>query len=236
MPDGSMISAAKARADEAREKAYSTPLDQFHPADAALFRNDTLWPWFERLRAEDPVHYTAESEFGAYWSVTKGRDIIAVDSNHGVFSSDSEQGGIALGDGTQPRDTAGFISLDPPMHDEQRRVVAPMFSSASMAALEPVIRERAGKILDELPRGETFDFVDKVAIELTSQMLATLFDFPFEDRRLLPRFSDMLLSGPPTTPEQQAEREAEMFAILGRFVPLWNERSAHSTGGDLISL
>src|SRR5271167_3422704 len=132
MADGGVDLARKARAE-----AYSTPLDKFQVHDIEHFTSDTLWPWFERLRAEDPVHYTAESEFGSYWSVTKGRDIIAVDSNHGVFSSDSELGGIAIGDGTQPHDTASFISLDPPMHDEQRRVVAPMFSTSSMAALEP---------------------------------------------------------------------------------------------------
>jgi cytochrome P450 len=238
MPDGSMISAAKARADEAREKAYSTPLDQFHPADPALFRNDTLWPWFERLRAEDPVHYTAESEFGSYWSVTKGRDIIAVDSNHGVFSSDSEQGGIAIGDGTQPRDMASFISLDPPMHDEQRRVIAPMFSSSSMAALEPVIRERAGKILDELPRGETFDFVDRVAVELTSQMLATLFDYPFEERRKLPRCSDLILAKPEPggIVESEEARQVELFQILTPFVEMWGERLASPPRNDLLSM
>lgn len=151
MPDGSMTSAAAERAAKARDAAYSTPLDRYHPADAELFRSDTLWPWFERLRAEDPVHYTAESEYGGYWSVTRSRDIIAVDSNHGVFSSDSELGGIAVMDGLEPRERASFISLDPPMHDEQRRVVAPMFSSANMATLEPLIRERAAKILDELP-------------------------------------------------------------------------------------
>jgi cytochrome P450 len=238
MPDGSMTSADAAKALEAREKAYSTPLDQFHPADPALFRNDTLWPWFERLRAEDPVHYTAESEFGPYWSVTKGRDIISVDSNHGVFSSDSEAGGIAIGDGTQPREMASFISLDPPMHDEQRRVIAPMFSTASMAALEPVIRERAGKILDELPRGETFDFVDKVAVELTSQMLATLFDYPFEDRRQLPRCSDLILATPEPggIVESEEARQVELFQILTPFVGMWDERLAAPPRNDLLSM
>ena len=240
MPDGSMTSAnaAEARAREAREKAYSTPLERFHPADPALFRSDTLWPWFERLRAEDPVHYTAESEFGSYWSVTKGRDIIAVDSNHGVFSSDSELGGIAINDGTQPRDRASFISLDPPMHDEQRRVVAPMFSTASMAALEPVIRERAAKILDELPRGETFDFVDKVAVELTSQMLATLFDYPFEDRRQLPRCSDLILATPEPggIVESEEARQVELFQILTPFIGMWDERLASPPRNDLLSM
>jgi cytochrome P450 len=117
-------------------------------------------------------------------------------------------------------------------------VVSPMFTTASVVGLEDLIRERAGKILDELPIGETFDFVDKVSVELTSQMLATLFDFPFEERRLLPRMSDMILSGP--TPESTAEEQmawqAEAFAILGRFTPLWTERAAAPLRNDLISM
>jgi cytochrome P450 len=138
----------------------------------------------------------------------------------------------------EPRDRASFISLDPPLHDAQRKVVTPMFTSANMATLEPLIRERAGRILDELPIGETFDFVDRVSVELTSQMLATLFDFPFENRRLLPRFSDMILAGPPpdATQEQLMAMQTEAMSILGRFVPLWLERGARPPGSDLISM
>jgi cytochrome P450 len=225
-------------ARDARERAYSTPLKDFHVADVDLFTSDTHWPWFERLRAEDPVHYCAQSEFGPYWSVTKFEDIIAVDGNHGAFSSDSERGGIAINDAFEPRARASFISLDPPTHDAQRKVVMPMFSGASMATLEPLIRERAGKILDELPIGETFDFVDKVSIELTSQMLATLFDFPFEDRRLLPRASDLILTtpGPGGVVETEEQRQLELFATLTKFVELWDRRRAAAPGPDLISM
>ena len=125
---------------------------------------------------------------------------------------------------------ASFISMDPPRHDDQRRAVSPIFSTPALIELEPLIRSRAVEILDELPIGETFDFVDRVSIELTSQMLATLFDFPFEQRRLLPRFSDMILSGPAATAEEQAQRQAELFAILGQFVPLWNARGGVQRG------
>ena len=233
MADGSAQIAATAR-----ERAYATPLKDFHVADVDLFTSDTHWPWFERLRAEDPVHYCPESEFGPYWSVTRFEDIIAVDGNHGAFSSDSELGGIAINDAFEPRARASFISLDPPNHDAQRKVVTPMFSSASMATLEPLIRERAGRILDELPIGETFDFVDKVSIELTSQMLATLFDFPFEERRLLPRASDLILTtpGPGGVVETEEQRQLELFATLTRFVALWDARKASAPGADLISM
>ncbi|HXC54335.1 MAG TPA: cytochrome P450 [Rhizomicrobium sp.] len=228
----------KRRAEEARAKAYATPLGEFQVSDPELFRGDTLWPWFERLRHEDPVHYTAQSPFGPFWSVTRHRDIIAVDSNHRVFSSDSELGGITIFDGPQPREQTSFISLDPPTHDQQRKVIAPMFAPESLKVLEPLIRERAAKILDELPRGETFDFVDKVAVELTSQMLATLFDFPFEHRRLLPRASDLILTqpGPGGIVETEEQRQVEFFQIFSKFTALWDERLAKPPQHDLISM
>src|SRR5665213_898495 len=206
MADGSTPSAR-----DARERAWATPLEDFQVADVELFASDTHGPWFERLRAEDPVHWCPQSEFGPYWSVTKFNDIIAVDGNHQVFSSASELGGITIMDAPEDRTRSSFIGLDPPIHDAQRRVVAPMFSSASMGALGPLIRERAAKILDQLPVGETFDFVDRVSVELTSQMLATLFDFPFEDRRLLPRASDLILATP--GPGALVETEEQLSLI-----------------------
>src|SRR6185437_3600833 len=131
-----------------------------------------------------------------------------------------------------------FIALDPPAHDQQRRVIAPMFAPESLKVLEPLIRTRAAKILDELPRGETFDFVDKVAVELTSQMLATLFDFPFEERRLLPRASDLILTqpGPGGIVETEEQRQVEFFQIFAKFTALWDERLARPPQHDLISM
>ncbi|PKP78992.1 MAG: cytochrome P450, partial [Alphaproteobacteria bacterium HGW-Alphaproteobacteria-3] len=67
---------------EAQEAAYAEPLETLNPAQPALFQSDTLWPYFERLRREDPVHYTPESEFGPFWSITRWHDIMAVDTNH----------------------------------------------------------------------------------------------------------------------------------------------------------
>ena len=231
-------------AEEARAKAYATPLDEFQEHALDHFTSDTLWPWFERLRKEDPVHYCRHSEYGPYWSITRYADIVTCESDVARLSSSSRHGGITLFEppADAPReqrseDRANFIALDPPRHDAQRKAVAPLFSTPSLAELEPLIRSRAATILDELPVGETFDFVDKVAIELTSQMLATLFDFPFEQRRILPRFSDMLLSGfNADSPEELQRRQAEMFMTLNMFVPLWNERRGSERRNDLISL
>jgi len=238
-----MADGAVTPADEARAKAWATPLDQFQVHDIDHFTSDTLWPWFERLRAEDPVHYTAESEYGPFWSITRFTDIVACESDVARLSSSQVHGGITLfepPEGANPEqfseDRANFIALDPPRHDAQRGAVAPMFTTPSLAELEPLIRSRAATILDELPVGETFDFVDKVAVELTSQMLATLFDFPFEERRLLPKVSDMILSGPAETHEVEMARQGEMYAILTKMVALWDDRARNQGGRDLISL
>jgi cytochrome P450 len=234
-----MADDAGAIARNARERAYSTPLDDFNVADVSLFTSDTHWPWFERLRREDPVHYCKASEYGPYWSITRFQDIVTVDSNHEVFSSDSERGGIMISDAFEPNANSSFIGLDPPDHDAQRRVVSPIFSTAGMMSLEPLIRERAAAILDELPIGETFDFVDKVSIELTSQMLATLFDYPFDQRRNLPRISDIILAGPDGAAElgaTQEERQAAFMAMVMPFMGLWDMRKNAAPANDLISL
>jgi cytochrome P450 len=126
------------------------------------------------------VHYCAESEFGPYWSVTKYKDIMAVETRHQIFSSEPA---IILRDPDPDFTLPMFIAMDPPKHDIQRKAVSPIVAPANLANFEGIIRQRAGVILDQLPVGETFDWVDRVSIELTTQMLATLFDFPWEDRR-----------------------------------------------------
>jgi cytochrome P450 len=224
-------------AEDARAKAYSTPLEDFHVGDPELFRTNTHWPWFERLRREEPVHWCKDSEFGPYWSVTKYNDIMAVDTNHGVFSSESALGGITIRDARPDLRRPSFISMDPPKHDVQRKTVSPIVSPANLMNMEPIIRERAAKILDELPIGETFDWVDRVSIELTTQMLATLFDFPFEERRKLTYWSDMATAAPntPFCPSIEYKRE-KLMECLNYFIGLWNERVNSEPGNDLISM
>ncbi|HLK23028.1 MAG TPA: cytochrome P450 [Caulobacteraceae bacterium] len=219
---------------EARARAFSIPLAEINVAEDELYRADTWGPYFERLRSEAPVHRYEHPELGTFWSITRYHDIVAVDSNHQDFSS---RGSIVLEDQADDFNTPMFIAMDPPKHDEQRKTVSPALSPSNLANMEPLIRERAGKILDELPVGEVFDWVDKVSIELTTMTLATLFDFPFEERRKLTRWSDVI-----TAPEgapgfgTEDERRAELFECVGYFTNLWNERVNAQPKGDLISM
>ena len=201
------------------------------------FRDDDWHDWFARLRKEDPVHYCRDSVNGAYWSVTKHADIKAVDTNHEIFSS--EAGGVAIVD---PREedkaVENFIAMDPPRHDEQRKTVTPSVAPTNLATMEPLIRERVIDILDNLPVGETFNWVDKVSVELTARMLATLFDFPYEDRRKLVYWSDITTNVPQVTGIEidMEERQAGLQECALTFYQLWQERAAAEPKFDLISM
>ena len=225
-------------AAQASHNAATIALEDIDVSNPELWRTDSHWPYFERLRAEDPVHYCRKSQFGPYWSVTKFDDIMAVDTNHTVFSSDIALGGITILD-DDPKDALPmFIAMDPPKHDHQRKVVAPIVGPGNLAKMEELIRSRAATILDELPVGETFDWVERVSIELTTQMLATLFDFPFEDRHKLTYWSDIAttLPAPGAIVESVDEQNAILAECLEYFVRLWNERVNAEPSSDLISM
>jgi cytochrome P450 len=219
----------------ARERAFSIPLEAFDPGDPELFRTDTFWPYFERLRKEAPVHYCKHSVFGPYWSVTKYNDIMNVETNHQLYSSAAVFGGITIRDAGVDYRRPSFIAMDQPTHSGQRKTVAPMFTPTHLDQLASTIRQRAGQVLDGLPRNETFDWVDRVSIELTTQMLATLFDFPWEQRRKLTHWSDVATTLPPT-PEAELNRQAELVECGDYFATLWKQRLNAPPKSDLLSM
>lgn len=223
-------------------EAASLPLDQIDVSRPELFERNVEGDYFRRLRREDPVHYCADSAYGPYWSITKYKDIMTVDTNHQVFSSEAGLGGIIIEDGIQKSSAEGaidlpnFIAMDPPKHDEQRKAVSPIVAPSNLAKLEGTIRERVGRVLDGLPVGEEFDWVDTVSIELTTQMLATLFDFPFEDRRKLTRWSDVATAEPGSgIVDSWEQRTSEIMECAECFQGLWNER-LENPGMDLVSM
>ena len=231
---------AEAFAIDPHYDPYEVPLDEVDPSHPALFLNGTHWPHLKRLREEDPVHYHEESMFGPYWSITKMEDIKYVDSHHEIFSSQQKKGGIALGGVPDREDEYSlpmFIQEDPPKHDDQRKVVAPMFTPRNLADLKPLIRERAGSILDDLPRNEEFNWVRHVSVELTGQMLATLFDVPQEDRLKLIDWSDTIQNlGDPDEFENPEEGFQKLFECLAYFQEYYEARKNEPPKFDLISL
>ena len=198
------------------------PIDAVDVSDPSIYETDSWRPIFARLRSEAPVHHCSDSPFGPYWSITRFEDIMAVDSNHQSFSS---IGGVSIGDRKPDFEAPNFISMDPPKHDAQRMSVTPAVAPMQLQKMEPLIRERVCQLLDDLPERTPFNWVDRVSVELTTQMLASLFDFPFEERRKLTAWSDLATSSEAVggaLPDE--ERRAGMFEMLNEFKQLWEER------------
>jgi len=231
---------------EMAEKGRNAPdaadlsIDEINPLNPHLFKEDRWQDHFARLRAEDPVHFNELETAGRYWSVTKFDDVRAVDGDWETYSSAS---GITLGlsldrleEEYNPQ-LAPFIAMDPPDHTAQRKTVRSVSAPSNLRNIEPLIRERTGALLDSLPDGETFDWVDTVSIELTTLMLATLFDFPMEDRRKLTRWSDIVFAIPEPggVVGTQQQKIDELMECVAYFSQLWEERRG-TDGFDLVTM
>jgi len=221
--------------------AYDVPIEEVNPLNAHLFLEDRWQEHFARLRAEDPVHFNELETSGRYWSITKYDDVRAVDGDWETYSSAS---GITLGLSAEkmqeealPQQLTPFIAMDPPTHTEQRKTVRGVSAPSNLRNIEPMIRERTAALLDSLPEDEAFDWVDTVSIELTTLMLATLFDFPMEDRRKLTRWSDIVFAipGPGGVVETQQQKIDELFECVAYFEKLWDERRGQA-GFDLVTM
>jgi cytochrome P450 len=231
---------AQAANNSAMPSAYEVALEDINPVNPKLFSENRWHEYFARLRKEDPVHFNETETAGRYWSLTRYDDIKRIDSDWEHFSSAK---GITLGfpvDAEPPEgmlQISTFIAQDPPVHDVQRKTVAGVAAPGNLAKLEPLIRQRTSDVLDSLPEGETFDWVDTVSIELTTMMLATLFDFPFEERRKLTRWSDVTFAIPQPggIVETIEQRREELLACLDYFQGLWEERKKNP-GEDLVSM
>ncbi len=221
---------------------YDMAIEDINPLNPHLYCDNRWQEVFERLRKEDPIHFNELESSGRYWSLTKYEDVKAVDADWQRFSSAQ---GITLGlrpEAGPPASavegsTPPFISQDPPQHDDQRKTVTGVVAPRNLAKLEPLIRERTCKVLDALPENETFDWVENVSVELTTLMLATLFDFPLADRAKLTRWSDITFAIPEPggIVETLEQKRDEFIECVQYFAKLWEERR-ENPGDDLVSM
>ena len=220
----------------------ASPIAPIDVSEAALYAEDRWQAPFRQLRAEAPIQYVPDSKFGPYWSVSTYKPIVQIEALPKIFSSSYEYGGITVaffvdklleGEFRMPM----FIAMDPPQHTGQRRTIAPAFGPSEVAAMRDEIRQRTGEVLDSLPIGEPFDWVEKVSIELTTGMLARLFDFPWEERHNLTRWSDTLGDVELLhAPGGMEKRNADAYEMGAAFTQLWQSKLGQEGGSDLISI
>ncbi|MEY4671440.1 MAG: hypothetical protein RLZZ415_1319 [Pseudomonadota bacterium] len=221
--------------------AHSSKADPFDVSRPELYAENTFEPVFRQLRAEAPIHYVTDSAFGPYWSVSTYKPIVHIEALPKIFSSSWTYGGISIAfDPETPIEhevrMPMFIAMDPPDHTAQRRTIAPSFGPSEVAAMKEEVRIRTGEVLDSLPIGAPFDWVQRVSIELTTGMLAKLFDFPWEQRQKLTEWSD--IGGDIErvhSSEGMLQRVAALTEMGMAFAGLWQQKAANP-GKDLISV
>ncbi len=220
------------------EQLESKKIAGLDPSARERFVDGTIHDVMELLRQEDPIHHCADSAYGPYWSITKHRDIIEIEAIPAVFSSEGANGGISILDQSEASNQNSmetFIAMDPPRHTAKRRTVAPAFTPSEMARLSNDIRRRTSDLLDQLPKDEEFNWVDQVSVPLTTDMLATLFNYPWEDRHKLIAWSDAITSFD-MIENQPQERTAMIFEMATAFHQLWDQRSNSDPSPDLLSM
>lgn len=166
---------------------------------------------FAQLRRNAPVHYCADGQFGPFWSINRYDDIVAIEAQPALFSSKAKHGGVSIIDINPAKAShfESFIMMDPPRHSQKRRTIAPAFTPSDMTRLTESIRTRTAACLDTLPRGEAFNWVERVSIPLTIDMLAILFDLPWDERENLRIWSSAI-----TSLDMIANRPQERVGLL----------------------
>ena len=240
-------SAEEAFAGWLRDHGQELPVhtQRWDVSNPLIYRDDTWGPIFAEMRATAPVHRIEGTPYGAMWNVINVEAIQHVESLPEIYSSSWERGGITIGD--PPKDVTPeqlaerrlpmFIAMDRPEHTGQRRTVSEGFTPSEVAKMEAEIRMRTAGVLDSLPWGEQFDWVDKVSIELTTGMLAILFGFPWEDRRLLTYWSDWAGHTELAFARELHDLRWSIFGEMAQyFKTIWMERMGQAPGRDLISM
>lgn len=228
-------------ADALLPDPFEVPLERLDVSDSRLILENKWHGYFARLRNEDPVHFLKDSPFGPFWSVTRYEDIVFVDGHPELFSAEPY---VTIGDQTEEdgMNLETFVAMDPPRHGERRSAVQPVVAPANLKQMESLIRERVAKILDSLPLNETFDWVPKVSIDITSQMLATLFDYPMEERHKLIEWTEAAVSSPATGGDMDPQERLSLLQEFAQaFAALWQQKAKDKAEGkeggfDLINL
>lgn len=215
----------------------SRPINPFEVSANALYTEDTWREPFAKLRAEAPISWRPESPFGPYWSVVTHNLVQEVELRHDVFSSRWDKGNITIAEAVNGEGFPNFIAQDQPIHTAQRRVIAPAFNPSQIIKLEKLVKERTEKLFAELPRGEEFDWVERVSLPLTLGMLCILFDMPFEEWRDIKRWSDWAsgVSEDNLNEEYRTEFLVQMGEMLARFDKELDARRAQPPTDDLLS-
>src|SRR6516164_7258961 len=160
----------------------------FSPYDYEF--HDDPYPVYARLRAEAPVYRNDELDF---WALSRYDDVAAGFRDHAAFSTTN---GVMVEPsmwGPRASNFISFLAMDPPEHTRMRGLISRAFTPRRVAALEPRIREIAGKYIDAAVERGSVDFMADLAAALPLDVISELIGVPEADRPQVRRMVDQML-------------------------------------------
>lgn len=176
--------------------------------DVSLFTQRREHDVFKTLRDTAPVYFHPEPEGPGFHVVTRHADVSDVLRNPEIYCN---------GKGTQIQDrraeghgAPSIHNLDAPRHAKLRAAALPGIRREVLDRVALEVRTVVRRLIDDCPKGEPFDFVDKVAIVLPMLVIGGLLGVPIEDRPLTVDWANTLtnsLAGEAA----QAKARGELF-------------------------
>lgn len=156
---------------------------------------------YEWLREHQPVAWHDEPGGKGFWAVTRHADVWAVDRDFQTFSSEptimiqdplSEVGGLGP--------YKMMLMMDPPEHTGFRKLIRSEFTEPAAKMRGERIQALAKQIVDAVVDKGACDFVDDVAGEMPSYVIAELMGLPLDDGRELYKLTEIIHTAPEALP------------------------------------
>jgi cytochrome P450 len=159
---------------------------------------DDPYPVFLQLRETAPVYHNDERRL---WVLSRYSDVLAAARDWRTFVSsrgvDVDVEDYTLGPGD-------LLDMDPPRHDELRRILRDTFTPQSIKALEPLIVAKVDELLDPIIERGHGDLATEFAHRLPFFVVCELFGIPHEDHGL---FEDWFVRMVVRDPEEMAVQD-----------------------------
>ncbi|QBR84796.1 cytochrome P450 [Legionella israelensis] len=148
-----------------------TTRDDWDPRDESVLQNQPSA--YDQMREKCPV---AHSDF-MDWSLFRHQDITTVLSDPETFSNQSLF--LAIPNG-----------MDPPIHEQYRKALAPNFSKKQMAILEPQTRKIARDLIDSIPFDEKTELMRSFVTPFAFKSLCAFLGWPEQQWEFLSGWAD----------------------------------------------
>jgi cytochrome P450 len=164
----------------------AVPLDQVDLTDLDAFARNEGWAMFDRLRAEDPVHWTPEAPPNSgFWALTRHADIDTVDRDPETFTSTQYVNLEEVDDDLMDR-RRSMLETDGLRHRALRKLIQREFSQRSLTRnYEDFLGGLTKVTVDNALQNSEFDFVEKVSADFPINVLVRLLDVPVSDTGML---------------------------------------------------